>query len=229
MLCSEAIAVNRGGFLRAAAILKCKRWSCELCQDRNRWAVLMAVQRGKPNRMLTLTCSHSQYETPAEAARDMVRGLRALRKRMSRQWPDKKFPMCVVFEAHKSGWPHMHIAMRCEWISISWLKEAWEEITGAFSVNIRFIPDVGRIASYVAKYMGKDLHHFEGCKRWWRTHDYEIEEKDDTIKVRFGFRWERLSASFDDFADRIEADLDFCKVIERRAGWIEWEDWAWDG
>lgn len=120
----------------------------------------------------------------------------------------------------------MHIAMRCDWISIDWLKAAWEEITGAWNVDIRYIPQIAKIASYVAKYLGKDVHHFEGCKRWWRTHDYETEEKDDSIKVKYGQYWHTVEEPWDQFVQRLHNDADFIKVVSEKVGWIEWEAWG---
>lgn len=227
MLCSEAIAVNRNNFEGEYSLLRCKRWSCELCQGRNRWKVLLAIQRGQPNRMLTLSCVHGKYGTPEEAAHDMKRGLVALRKRMARKWPKRKFPMVVVFEAHKSGWPHMHICLRSTFIDIHWLKAAWEEIIGAWNVDIRIIPDPTRSARYVSKYLGKDLHHFEGCKRWWRTHDYEIEKEEARIKVTYGQRTEFIEGmDFDDLRERMRADP-LCEITGERSGWFSFKRTYW--
>lgn len=225
MLCSEAIRVNQGSFYRTASLLRCKRWSCEICQPRNRWNVVRAIQRGRPSRMVTLTCKHGLYDTPAEAAQDMVRGLRGLRKALAREWPKKTFPMAVVFEAHEDGFPHMHIAMRCDFIPFEWLSKTWERLTGAYHVRIDYIPADGRIAKYVSKYLGKDLHQFAGCKRWWRTHDYEIDPKERVCMLRFGRSWTTIDTPWDVFVRTIMSDLEFVEVVEERPGYLEWKDW----
>lgn len=59
------------------------------------------------------------------------------------------------------------------------LKRWWEEITGSTHVDIRKIDTRGKAAFYIAKYIGKDLAPFEGCKRWWRSHGYSEEDTDE--------------------------------------------------
>lgn len=225
MLCDEALAVNQDDTHGQASILRCKRWSCELCQQQNRWKVIQAIHRGKPTKMVTFTCKHSNYSTPDEAAADMKRGLRALRKRLARHFPNQKFPMLVVFEAHKSGWPHMHIALRSKFISVKWLQTAWSEILGAWNVDIRPFPKDVRKAAYFAKYLGKDLHHFAGCKRWWRSHDYEVEAAEDRIKVRFGDVWQTIyGQSFNDYVQQLKRNPMF-HVAEERPGYVRFHRW----
>lgn len=133
--------------------------------------------------------------------------------------------MAIVFEAHEDGFPHMHIAMRCDFIPFQWLQDAWKEITGAWMVRIDYIPADGRIAKYVSKYLGKDLHQFTGCKRWWRSHDYEIEEKDVICMLRFGRSWTTTDVAWDVFVAGIKADEEFSEIVEERPGYLEWKDW----
>lgn len=186
MLCSEAITVNRNPLDGRAATLKCKRWSCPICRDDNRWTVIRAARRGKPGTFLTLTCNPHIYDCPDEAARDMVEAWVQLRRLIRRRWKVKSVPFIAVFEKTKLGWPHMHILMRAPFIPQGWISEQMRRLIGAPIVDIRALQDEGRAAAYVAKYIGKDLSPFVGCKRWWRSHDYDVGEKDEYVKVMYG-------------------------------------------
>src|SRR5690606_24598716 len=101
----------------------------------------------------------------------------------------------VVFEKHKSGWPHMHALIRAPFMPVKWLRAAWEEITGSWNVNICSLRSHDQAAAYAAKYIGKDLHAFAHCKRWWRSHDYDHPCPDDAQRERDRRGWNRWYAS----------------------------------
>lgn len=199
MLCSETTSVNRNNAEGACAILRCKRWSCEICQPFNRSRVIHDARRGHPRTFLTLTCNPHRYETPDEAARDMRRALVMLRRSIETKYELKNMPFLVVFEKTKRGWPHMHILCRAPWINQEWLSNRWEELTGAKIVDIRRIKDNAKAYYYVTKYIGKQLSAFKGCKRWWRSHNYNIDEKEERPKVTFGARWEVVERRWCDY------------------------------
>jgi hypothetical protein len=178
-LCTPDISVKSSNGAHEANAVRCKRWSCEICAQINRRRVIALGVAGKPTAFLTLTVSSNHYETPDDAARDLKRGLVALRKRIRRTWPGETMSFLAVFEQHKSGWPHLHLLIRAPFMPIKWLKAAWEEITGSFMVNIQAIKNIGQRAFYVAKYVGKDLAAFTNCKRWWRSHDYNEPRAED--------------------------------------------------
>lgn len=188
-LCTPEVSVKPDGSQGAITPVRCKRWSCEVCREVNRRKVIHKALSGHPTAMLTLTVSSKNYETPDEAAFDLKRGLVALRKRIRRKWPNERLPFLAVFEQHKSGWPHMHLVIRASFISIWWLRKAWEEITGSWNVNITSLRGSTKRAAYVCKYIGKDLHSFHKCKRWWRSHDYNEpeEETEEDKEARRGW------------------------------------------
>lgn len=82
----------------------------------------------------------------------------------------------AVVEAHKSGWPHLHILCRSEWIDQRWLVAQTKELLGAHKVDIQRINRRSQISAYVAKYCGKCAHKFGTTKRYWKTHKYEKEK-----------------------------------------------------
>jgi hypothetical protein len=129
--------------------------------------------------MLTLTVRSTDYPTPEAAAAALKDGLRLLRLRLKRHPRFENFEFLAVFEKHKSGFPHLHLLIRGSFIPWKMLRRMWEEITGSYQVDIRKIDTRGKAAFYVAKYIGKDLSAFEGCKRWWRSHGYNEGQPED--------------------------------------------------
>lgn len=203
LLCSEITVVNRDKYRGAASLLRCKCWDCEICQPFNRWHVVAAGRRGHPNVFMTLTCNPGRHETPDAAARDMVRALVQLRRCIFRRYKIKNIPILCVFEKTKAGWPHMHILARAGWIDQKWLSEVMGRLIGAPIVDIRKIQDAGRAAAYVSKYVGKDPTVFRGCKRWWRSHSYEVDKQDRHAKVQFGLGWQVMDTPFVNVAAEI--------------------------
>lgn len=197
MLCDQAIAVN-GGFYEGHAIrLKCRRWSCQLCQPENRRKVIHQGRRGKPNAFLTLTVNVHRYETPDDAARDLKQAWVQLRKRIFRRYQVKNLPFLAVFERTKLGWPHLHILIRAPYLDQKWLSEQMADLIGAPIVWIEFINNEKHIQYYVTKYIGKDPHAFEGCKRYWRSHNYDLEPKEDSeYFVWVGNEWQRRDVNY---------------------------------
>lgn len=216
MLCSEHSSVNENNHEGVVSLLRCKRWSCDLCQDWNRRRVVALARRGQPNCFITLTVNPARYATPDEAAHDLKRGLVLLKRRIAKRYPSKKFSAMCVFERTKAGWPHLHILARAPWIAQKWLSDQMADLIGAPIVDIRKIQDQGRAAKYVSKYVGKDPHVFAHCKRWWRSHDYDQDDGWKPIKVMYGTRWQTVEVSYDEYIAR--AIMFGAEVEEIRSG-----------
>ena len=178
-LCSETVFVNANRFEGSVHLLRCKKWGCPSCHEYNRMKVMHAARKGKPNLFMTLTSVEGSASSPDEAAREMKRGLVMLRRRIERRWGVKNIPFIVVFERTKKGWPHMHLLLRAPYMHWKVLRAMWKSISGAHEVDVRFIKKQTQVLFYVTKYIGKELAAFKGCKRWWRSHNYEVvkEEK----------------------------------------------------
>lgn len=221
MLCSEALSVNIGGNETLVSVLRCKRWSCEICQPFNRLKVVQAAKRGYPNIFLTLTCNPARYASRDQAANDMKRSLILLRRRIFKRYGIKNMPFIVIFERTKKGWPHMHILARANWLDQKWLSDQMRELTDAPIVDVRKIQDQGRAAAYVSKYVGKDPFAFAGCKRWWRSHNYEIEkEVFEPLIKGIRDRYE-ISDNIDDYKDRLRTNG--WNIIEEGRNWVLYE------
>lgn len=171
-LCTPDLSVKGSVSEGEAHPIRCKRWSCPVCAEINRARVVAIAGKSRPRALLTLTVRSTDYETPADAALALKEGLRLLRLRLKRHPKLSNFQFLAVFERHKSGYPHLHLLIKGEFIPWQWLRKAWEEITGSYMVDIKKIKAKREAARYVAKYIGKDLSAFPHCKRWWRSHGY---------------------------------------------------------
>lgn len=224
MLCSEALVVNRNENEGHASVLRCKRWSCEICQPFNRARVIRKGSEGEPTIFMTLTSNPAGYDTPDEAARDMKRAFVLLRRRIEKRYGIKNLPFLVVFERTKAGWPHMHILCRAKWLDQGWLSNQMKELTNAPIVDIRKIQDKGRAAAYICKYVGKDPHAFNGCKRWWRSHNYQVQEELFETFFRFAQEYYEFPGSIHSYiASRVAKGY---QIVEERNGYARWM-WPW--
>lgn len=178
-LCSHLTSLKASPNGREIAPIRCKRWTCPHCHEINRARVIGLARAGKPRALLTLTVNSKRFPDPQTAAAALKRGLRLLRLRLDRHPRFQRFSFLAVFEKHKSGFPHLHLLIRSDFIPWKVLRGMWEGITGDYQVDIRKIDSRGKAAFYVAKYIGKDLSAFEGCKRWWRSHDYNAADADE--------------------------------------------------
>ena len=208
-LCTSELAVKAETASGEAFSIRCKRWSCPVCREVNRRKVIQIAKDAKPRALLTLTVSSTQYPGIPEAALALKRGLRLLRLRLKRHPKLTNFQFLAVFEKHKSGHPHLHLVIKGKFIPWAELKAAWEAITGSTGIYIQFIRSTGQAAAYCAKYIGKDLAQFEGCKRWWRSHGFIEAKAEDYSKDHPRERWERTAFGLFALIDGMEA-----------AGWI---------
>lgn len=174
-LCTENVAVNRGVAGARAVTLFCNSWSCDICAPRRRKRLIASIISGKPERFITLTIRPTPGRTAVQDARFMALSHRQFFQAIRWTFPKTDWQYFSVFEAHKSGRPHLHAATRGCYVNILWLRAVWEHITGSNGVRIDFIKHGQKVAAYVAKYMGKDAHRFGFCKRYWHSKNWELE------------------------------------------------------
>lgn len=97
-------------------------------------------------------------------------------------------------------------------------------LIGSPIVDVRFITDLGRVASYVAKYISKAPEGFANCKRWWRSHDYEIDKEERQPFARFG---PQISELRDTLERWIKSSLrQGFVIVEERHDYIRWQWWT---
>jgi len=113
--------------------------------------VMSGLTRGGKLRFLTLTSSNS-------APADIQRSWRALQMRMVRRGLLKGY--IKVPEQSEDGRKHLHVLFRGSYVEQALIKAWWSQIHNSDIVDIRLVKTYGNnkaIASYMAKYMSKEL------------------------------------------------------------------------
>lgn len=164
------VAHTHGG--TTAHTLWCRSWICSDCEPFRRAALKAFAQSGAPKTFLTLTVNPTLGVSPAGRAALLVDAFRILIRRARAKFSKSPIEYFAVFEATKSGEPHLHVLMRAPFIPQKWISSVMKELIGAPIVDIRFIDNVGRAAHYVAKYVGKRPGKFGTLKRYWHSPGY---------------------------------------------------------
>lgn len=154
--------------------LKCRSWGCETCAPERAYQLRKLCKSGKPNKFLTLTIRFQDGDSPDQAAQELARAWRLLRIRMCKRWGLRQIPFIAVWEATKRGAPHLHIFMRTRYIHQKWISEQMDDLIGSPIVNVQKIKDQRKATNYVTKYITKDAKRFNGCKRYWRSQNWDI-------------------------------------------------------
>src|SRR5262249_16696808 len=130
------------------------------------------------------------YETPTDARRAMSRALPILFKRIKRRFNWQKLEYLVVVERHKSGWPHLHVLLRCPFLAQRWISAQGDGIPGSPVVDIRQVKNARQAARYVAKYIGKEPAQFGTSKRYWCSQGWDT-GKAERVEKRLEWAHER--------------------------------------
>jgi hypothetical protein len=159
--------------------LPCKRWSCPECCHKRRARLCHEAHRGKPNTFLTLTVNPEVGTGPDHRARLLKESFTKIIRQASKQAQNEKIEYFAVFEQTKQGEPHLHVLMRSNWIDQAWISKRMEEEMGAPIVDIRRINNPKSASLYVSKYVSKNPERYPGCKRYWRSQNYFLVEKEE--------------------------------------------------
>jgi hypothetical protein len=168
----------------------CKCWNCSFCgprkEKRYRHAIRTIAEKLQLRRFISLTLD------PKKVEGDPVRYLNALWAAM-RVYLKRKFgvaPQYIrILEFQKNGNPHLHILID-RYIRQAWLKEAWTNLGGGWSVDIRYV-DVHRISNYLSKYLTKSLRSSAPLRsrRVTSSRGIKLLEKAASATI-----WERIKA-----------------------------------
>lgn len=123
---------------------------------------------------ITLTVNPKVGSGPSDRARCLMDAWRRCRRAAIRRFNLKSLSFLAVFERTKKGEPHLHLLCRSGYIPQRWLSEFMQTALNSPIVDIRRIRSKRQAINYVAKYVGKDPHQFEGLKRYWRSQDYVV-------------------------------------------------------
>jgi hypothetical protein len=196
MLCTERSLVKHGSNTLSVRPLRCKRWSCEHCYPRRARDLWHKAFNGQPDMFLTLTMKPDAGLTPEQAAVEFVEGWRMLRQFLCRKLDRKGLTFLAVFEAHESGWPHLHILLRSKYIDHRVIRSWWESRTGSYQIDIRRVHNPRQRASYVSKYVAKRPTQFGSCKRFWCSQDWDPPAKEpDPNQGEEVAWWEAITVS----------------------------------
>jgi hypothetical protein len=189
VLCTERSLVKHDANRVSVRPLRCKCWGCDHCVHKKRRDLWFKAFKGDPQRFLTLTVRQGHFTTPEETAREMVKGWRMLRQFLERSLNIKKITFLAVFEAHESGWPHLHILLRGSFIHHHIIRKWWTERFDSFQIDIRYVKNTRQRANYVSKYVSEAPEVFAGCRRFWCSQDWDPPRKEDDVPQSSEFAW----------------------------------------
>lgn len=213
MFCGDEHLVKDEGHRRSVHKLWCRSWSCDDCAPMRRWGVIKLADEGKGERLITLTMRPRDGFTADQDARFMAKSWAQLLRWMKARHGGQRVQCLRIFEAHKSGRPHLHVIHRGDFVPIADLKAKWEELTGSWNVDIKFIAKSRNVARYVSKYIGKDVHAFEGVKRYYYTRGW--------IKSRAEKRAERDATGVSYYVTRL-SPIELAAQWAVELGFVDW-------
>lgn len=134
---------------------RCKHWTCPTCGPilARYWSD--RISKAKPERFITLTADPKRWPRP-DLAYDAMREtfpklVRILRSRGIR------FEYVAVWETHESGYPHLHICQKGDYVPQKLISQIWSGLGVGSIVDIRQVTTQRGVACYVAKYMAKSI------------------------------------------------------------------------
>jgi hypothetical protein len=176
LLCSEIQLVKTDEGFEDIKPLPCNRWSCERCGPLRRRDLVELAASGQPNKCLTLTVAPTSGLNPTDRRKKLHDAWKKLVKRILRKHRWSKLPYMAFLERTKAGEPHLHILLRCNFISQRWLAEQMRELIGAPIVWIEQIKNTAQAIHYVTKYVTKEPAQFGTGKRYWVSRKWRIGE-----------------------------------------------------
>lgn len=155
--------------------LPCNGWECPSCGPRRRWRCAQEVIAGRPDKTMTLTLGTADGLSPLEHRAMFARFFPRLIRQLCRYHRIDEIPYWYVIEKHKSGHPHMHVALRMPWTEWEDLKAMWLKISGSPGVTIQMPRSVRGIAKYLSKYLAKDAQKYGDFKRYVKSRNWILE------------------------------------------------------
>lgn len=162
----------------------CRRYGCSDCLPILRKRLERVIREGRPTKLLTLTLRRVPGMSREEAAGVLMHGWDTFLKRLRRYLGDRELQFLHVKEGTKAGWPHLHVLLRMPSVDYRLLRAWWEDITGAFQVDIRRVRSVKGVAGYLSKYLTKDLVKFGSYRVWSRSRGWSIAPEPEPERVQ---------------------------------------------
>lgn len=139
----------------------CDSWSCPECAERMkqnwiaraRWGYSVFVADGLRVDFVTIT-SHEKLRTFADTETVWRKAWATLYAALKRK--ARRLEYMIVPERHKDGRMHVHALWTAE-VSERWLKDNARKRGLGYMADVSQVKDVGHAASYVTKYISKNL------------------------------------------------------------------------
>lgn len=170
--CNQHTLVKSVGDHVTAYPLRCRCWQCTYCAPWRRAQLVRWAKDGKPTTFITLTSNPHWGPNPQYRARRLIDAWRLIVRQLRRLKRYRNLQYLVVMESTARGEPHLHILARALYIDHKWLSNRMKELTSAPVVDIRRIRGPKEAAKYVSKYVGKEPHQYNHCKRYWYSQDW---------------------------------------------------------
>jgi hypothetical protein len=181
-------------FGEVAAPIKCRAWTCPDCAPWRTNCLMARAIEGKPNRFITITCRRGRYATREATAQAISDAWRTVILRWRRLRAYHRCEYFCVFEAHKSGWPHLHVLWKGHWLDWKWLRDQMHELLGSPIVHVSQIKDEKSAVFYVTTYFSKAPIRFGTLKRYWTSKNWpKLSNTDATPVFRKGFPIDRVN------------------------------------
>jgi hypothetical protein len=131
----------------------------------------------------------------------------------------------AVVEKHKSGRPHLHILLRCDYIPQRWLSRQMQQLAGSPICDIRQIKTTKQAVAYVAKYIGKAPARFGTARSYWYTKNWslstaqkvEVEPQQKRWFSAKPMRWSEIVTEIDRWRPIIDVTPDGWFALSPRA------------
>lgn len=151
----------------AVVPITCKSWRCPKCGPKLARLWANRIAGAKPERFITLTGDPKLHATPQAMYVAMKAALplfvRAIRKE------GIKFEYVGVWEEHESGFPHIHLCQKGNYVPAAFMSALWADLGIGSHVHIRHVDDSRLAAFYAAKYMSKAVASLKGQLHITRT------------------------------------------------------------
>lgn len=166
--CGKGAVVIAVGTERRIAIvpIRCKNWRCPTCGPILSRLWSRRIAEARPQRFMTLTCDPALHKGPQDAYEGMKAALPILIRTLRAGGVNIEY--AATWELHASGYPHLHLLTKGDYIPDGWLSSVWGKLQMGSIVDIRKVDDVKGAACYVAKYVAKALAAAKATVRFTR-------------------------------------------------------------
>lgn len=152
---SALVATNSAGNITRVIPIYCHKWSCPRCGKKKKGLWRSYALAGEPERLITLTCKPDDLLTARQQVKKMKQAFSRLIQRLRRKYGILEY--LAVWELTKAGLPHVHVLQRGTFIDQKELSRFWNDLTGAYIVDIKKIASQEQVSNYVMKYLTKAI------------------------------------------------------------------------